>query len=151
MIEKSKRLRVELPDSGKGFYATVLEKGSGRYIVRPLNSKVSVLLKGMLQKKGALRARVGGKFAGYLIYRNGNFLLSAYLEERGIRRERVTLYLKREPVLTAEASIKVMTDAFNRKYEVYESQLLEKLPDGAYVMQDGRRGKKVKRFFIARA
>ena len=139
MKRRGRRVRVELPDVGKGFYAAVLERGSGRYIVRPLNSKVALLLKELLQKKGALRARVGGKFAGFLTYRNGNFVLSAYLEEKGIRRERITLYLKGEPVLMADASVRMLTDAFGRKYEVYENPLLEKLPDGVYTLQDGRK------------
>ena len=142
MKRRGRRVRVELPDIGKGFYAAVLEYGSGRYIVRPLNSKVALLLKELLQKKGALRARVGGKFAGFLTYRNGNFVLSAYLEEKGVRRERITVYLKGEPVLTVDASVRVLTDAFGRRYEVYESTLLEKLPDGVYTLQDGRKGRK---------
>jgi len=148
---RGRRARIELPDVGKGFYAAVLERGSGRYIVRPLNSRVALLLKELLQKKGALRARVGGKFAGFLAYRNGNFVLSAYLEEKGVRRERITLYLKGEPVLTVDASVRVLTDAFGRRYEVYESPTLEKLPDGAYTLQDGRKGRKARQFFIARA
>jgi len=149
--KRGRRVRVELPDVGKGLYAAVLERGSGRYIVRPLNSKVAVLLKELLQKRGALRARVGGKFAGFLVYRNGNFVLSAYLEEKGVRRERITLYLKGEPVLTVEASVRVLTDAFGRMYEVYENTLLEKLPDGVYMLQDGRKGKKVRSSFATRA
>ena len=151
MRRRGRRARIELPDVGKGFYAAVLERGSGRYIVRPLNSRVALLLKELLQKKGALRARVGGKFAGFLAYRNGNFVLSAYLEEKGVRRERITLYLKGEPVLTVDASVRVLTDAFGRRYEVYESPTLEKLPDGVYTLQDGRKGRKARQFFIARA
>ena len=151
MKKRSHRVRVELPDIGKGLYAAVLERGSGKYIVRPLNSKVALLLKELLQKKGALRARVGGKFAGFLAYRNGNFVLSAYLEEKGVRRERITLYLKGGPVLTVEASVRVLTDAFGRRYEVYESPLLEKLPDGVYTLQDGRKGKKIRGLFITRS
>ena len=151
MKRRAARVRVELPELGRGFYAQVLERGSAAYVVQPVNTKVALLLKEMLQKKGALRARVGGKFVGFLVYRNGNFVLSAYLEERYVRRERITLYLKGEPVVTVNASVRVLTDAFGRKYTVYESSLLEKLPDGVYSLQDGRRGRKHSARIVARA
>ncbi|NPA77057.1 MAG: hypothetical protein GXN93_04880 [Candidatus Diapherotrites archaeon] len=150
MKRQSHRVRIELSELGKGFYAAVLERGRGWYIVRPLNSRLALLLKDMLQKRRTLRARVGGKFAGFLLYKNGNFVLSAYLERRGAGSERITVYLKGQPVLTTDASVRVLTDAFGRRYVVYESPLLEKLPDGVYTLQDGRKGKKSGATFACR-
>ncbi len=43
------------------------------------------------------------------------------------------------PVVTVEASVRVLRDSFGRRYEVYESPLLENQPDGVYMLQDGRR------------
>ncbi len=142
------RERIVLVDYNRGFYVVFKSKHSILnyiyYVIEPLNQRLAIQLRDLLRRKRYVRVSVGssGKYLGYLIYRNNNFIIAPFRDIKFLRSRTISIYYKKRKILEIVANTIEIEDRLGAKIRIYYSPFLSKLPDGKYVIHDGEGEKK---------
>jgi len=152
MARKKKTLpfreRIVLVDYNRGFYVVFKSKHSILnyiyYVIEPLNQRLAIQLRDLLKRKKYLRVSVGssGKYFGYLIYRNNNFIIAPFRDIKFLGNKIISIYYKRRKALELVANTIEIEDRLGSKIRIYYCPLLSRLPDGKYIIHDGEGEKK---------